>query len=126
MMLFYQIAFLILKAVAVVSGHAGCGKTSLLLDYFKGKKTYYLFPRPVVETCRLFLYKTRIIRLMPILGTNLKQYKINNLYRTSVPKKEHLSTAVLPPPMIATVFPCSVTVRTVPTVPWGLRFVAGQ
>ena len=30
-----------LKSAAVVSGHAGCGKTSLLLDHFKREKYFY-------------------------------------------------------------------------------------
>jgi len=30
-----------LKTVAVVSGLAGCGKTSLLLDHFKGNQHFY-------------------------------------------------------------------------------------
>ena len=30
-----------LKTVSVVSGLAGCGKTTLLLDYFKGKRNFY-------------------------------------------------------------------------------------
>ena len=34
-------AWATLKTVAVVSGLAGCGKTTLLLDYFKGKKHFY-------------------------------------------------------------------------------------
>ena len=40
-----------LKTVALVSGLAGCGKTMLLLDYFKNKKHFYFSFAGLEESC---------------------------------------------------------------------------
>ena len=53
----------ILKTAAVVSGLAGCGKTSFLLDYFRDKKRFYFSFAGLEESIaeRLFAEKISVI-----------------------------------------------------------------
>ena len=51
------------KTVAVVSGLCGCGKTALLLDYFKDKKHFYFSFAGLAESVaeRLFTQKVAAV-----------------------------------------------------------------
>ena len=51
------------KAVALVTGHFGCGKTTLLLDYFKNRKHFYFSFEGLEENVAEKLFADRVSSL---------------------------------------------------------------
>ena len=59
-----------LKTVAVVTGLAGCGKTSLLLDYFKDKRHFYFSFAGLEESIAEKLFADRVSAVTGATVTN--------------------------------------------------------
>jgi AAA+ ATPase superfamily predicted ATPase len=68
-----QDAWTVLKTVAVVSGLAGCGKTTQMLDYFKGKKHFYFSFAGLEEGVAERLFTEKVAALTGNIITNWEE-----------------------------------------------------